>query len=625
MPQINVLPKEIADLIAAGEVVERPSSVMKELIENAIDAKASIITAEIAVGGKAYMRITDNGCGISRADIAKAFLSHATSKIASKDDLDHIYTLGFRGEALASVAAVAKVEVLTRTEEESVGTRYCIECGEEKLVDDAGSPCGTTIIVRDLFINVPARMKFLKKDVQEGNYIASVLEHAALSHPEISFRFIRDGRSGFSTPGDGNLSSAIYAVYGKEFLSQLIPLKYENGGIRVEGFICHPHFGKSSRTQQLFFVNDRFVKSPILLTALEAAYKNAMLVGKFPTCVLFVSLPYSAVDVNVHPAKTEVRFVDEKKVFDSVYSASRAALSADTERPQAAFSMAKAFVAPAESGEQMAFRQENTAFRVKEYGSPVTGSETVLHAPAEEEKTLDFLAGEYTLPKEKSFRLNFDSPPTVTYEESAAEKKDAEKKIVEPCAPIEEYRVIGEAFRTYIIVESGEKLLLIDKHAAHERILFEKFRAQADGGNAQFLLQPAVVVLSPDEHAAVLENADLLQKAGYDFTDFGDRSVKLSACPAELTEEDPASLVTEIAGYLAANVRTLMPEKLDWIYHSAACRAAVKAGNITTPYELELFAREVLSNKNLRYCPHGRPVVVEVPRQEFEKQFRRIV
>ncbi len=661
MPRINVLPKNIADLIAAGEVVERPSSVIKEFVENSIDAGATNITVEIKNGGKTYIRVTDNGCGIYRDDVKKAFISHATSKITNIEDLDAISTLGFRGEALASVCAVSRVELLTATPDSDFGTRYVIEGGEEILLDDAGCPIGTTILVRDLFYNIPARMKFLKKDVQEGNYIATLMERIAVSNPNISFKFIRDGKLQFTTPGDNDLKSAIYAVFGKEFTENLIPVHNEQNGLSVKGFVVKPTAGRSSRSMQIFFVNKRFVKSVVFLSALEAAYKNSIMVGKYPACVLFIDMPYESVDVNVHPAKTEVRFFEEKKVFDCVYYGTLSALQGDTTRVQAKFSEAKIFSKPAEKGEQLKIteiEQTKNTFEVKEYGKAVTGIETIVHSPVKEEpKQLDFLKDEYIKPvvshviiedkkteKSEAFteeikskldlKINIEIPPTpkqnlVILEEITEEKTDEEFPKIEGIEePVKElslnYKFVGEAFNTYLIAELDGKLVLIDKHAAHERILFEKFKKNGCG-QSQIMLQPITVSLSPDEYNAVLENMELLSEAGYDISDFGDRCVKVSACPPELVDSNIADIVTEISGYLADNVRTLMPEKLDWIYHSMACRAAVKAGNFTSPYEAEKFVETLLKREDIRYCPHGRPVMIEMTKKELEKQFKRIV
>ncbi|MBQ4104573.1 MAG: DNA mismatch repair endonuclease MutL [Clostridia bacterium] len=663
MPRINVLPKNIADLIAAGEVVERPSSVIKEFLENSIDAGAKNVTVEIKNGGKTYIRVTDNGCGIDKEDVRKAFLSHATSKISSADDLDNIGTLGFRGEALASVAAVSKIELLTRTENEEVGTSYKIFGGEEIELTEAGCPVGTTLIVRDLFYNIPARMKFLKKDVQEGNYIASILENIAVSYPQISFKFIRDGKLNFSTPGDSNLKSAIYAVFGKEYTESLLPVEYEANGISVTGFTGKPTSGRGSRSGQHFFVNGRFIKSPMCITALETAYKNSIMVGKFPPCVIFINLPFSAVDVNVHPAKTEVRFFEEKKIFDAVYQGALNALTQDT-RPKASFSVAKAFMPEVVKGEQLKLNEapekekqeikieqksepkQEVKFQIKKE-TPVKTIKTSLTAPkpetvkpseikstltlkSNEEKTIDFLETEYVKPQEKKLNISINTVNVASTKEDVTEIKEEppiiENKVeaVVEEATIPEFRIIGEAFKTYIFVELENKMLMIDKHAVHERILFEKFKSQQTSFQ-QMLLVPVTVTLSPDEYNAILENKELLYKAGYDIEDFGDRCVKVNACPTELVDEDIVSITMELASYLSMNGKTVMPEKLDWIYHSMACRAAIKAGNTTTDYELRKFVAELLSRDDIRYCPHGRPVMVEVSKRDLEKQFKRIV
>ena len=665
MPRINVLPKNIADLIAAGEVVERPSSVIKEFVENSIDAGAKKITVEIQNGGKTYMRVTDDGCGIEREDVKKAFISHATSKISSVSDLDSIATLGFRGEALASVCAVSKVDLMTATPDSYTGTRYIIEGGEEKFIDDVGSPVGTTIVVKDLFYNIPARLKFLKKDVQEGNYVATILERIALSNPGIAFKFIRDGKLSFQTPGDNNLKSAIYAVFGKEFTSQLLPVESEMNGIKVHGFITKPTAGRGSRSMQTFFVNGRFVKSVVFLTALENAYKNSIMIGKYPACVLFLEMPYETVDVNVHPAKTEVRFYDEKRVFEAIYNSALSALNADKTRPQATFSQAKIFTKPAEKGEQLNIKditppqksEPQRSYIIKEFGKPVTGEENRVKTSEKSDnpKQLDFLKDAYFKPEIKisneteiksnqseNFKTSVviskpvnlvievdDEPEVKAVEKEVLETKNdfSENQVINEPVIVKntpDYRYIGEAFNTYLIAEIENKIILIDKHAAHERILFEKFKKQG-AGESQMMLLPVNVNLSADEYSAVIDNLELLENAGYDVSDFGDRCVKVSACPPELVNENLGEIVTEIAGYLANNVKSLMPEKLDWIYHSMACRAAIKAGNFTSSYEAEKFVGTVLSDENIRYCPHGRPVLLEMTKREIEKQFGRIV
>lgn len=688
MPRINVLPKNIADLIAAGEVVERPSSVIKEFVENSIDAGSKNITVEIQNGGKTYIRVTDNGCGIDRDDVRKAFISHATSKIKDILDLDAISTLGFRGEALASVCAVSRVEMLTKTEDADVGTRYVIEGGEEILIDDAGCPVGTTLVVRDLFYNIPARLKFLKKDIQEGNYIASIVEKIAVSNPSVSFKFIREGKLQFSTPGDGNLKSAIYAVFGKDFTENLLHVENNQNGITVKGFTTKPTSCRSSRSMQIFYVNNRYVKSVVFLSALEAAYKNSIMVGKYPGCVLFIDLPFEAVDVNVHPAKTEVRFYDEKRIFDCIYNGVLSAITDDKSRLQATFSTAKAFMKPAEKGEQLKLndipvvtaekpvfevKTERTVY-VKEFGNIPDSEGVTLNSPKNDEpKQLDFLKDSIEKPlvtkisfndsqtkvdsiiieqKEIDTSINevkqvsdnndstlaFDSSldknvtteaeikiedkTEIAEEIKASEVEQATENISVSSVP--EFKFIGEAFNTYLIAELEGKMIIIDKHAAHERILFEKFKKEGSG-NSQIMLQPITVNLSADEYNAVIENSELLYGAGYEISDFGDRCVKVNACPPELTDSNLYDIILEIAGYLANNVKTLLPEKLDWIYHSMACRAAVKAGNFTSKYEAEMFVKHLLSRDDIRYCPHGRPVMIEMTQRELEKQFKRIV
>ena len=589
---------------------------------------------------------------------------------------------------MASVAAVAKVELLTRTENDEIGTSYKIFGGEEVDFSEAGCPVGTTLIVRDLFYNIPARMKFLKKDVQEGNYIASILEKIAVSYPHISFKFIRDGKLNFSTPGDGDLKSAIYAVYGREYTEGLLPVSYELNGIAVSGFTGKPTAGRGSRSGQHFFVNGRYVKSPMCITALETAYKNSIMTGKFPPCVIFIKLPFSAVDVNVHPAKTEVRFFEEKKVFDAVYQSALNALTYDT-RPKASFSVAKAFMPEAVKGEQLKLTETEKTEKsvplseikvVSESGKGVetevpvnrvvksnqeesyTPEKLIATAPgslqksalnSSEDKTIDFLEGEYINKSPKKFNVSITTDSLKTQENNAsavsvkleeavsviteetAEKEEKEVTAAEESeallnetetlvkTTVPDFRIVGEAFKTYIFVELENKLLMIDKHAAHERILFEKYKQQSSFG--QLLLHSVTVSLSPDEYNAILENSDLLYKAGYEISDFGDRCIKVNSCPTELVDEDISVIITEIASFLATNAKTVMPEKLDWIYHSMACRAAIKAGNTTTPYEIEVFVKELLARDDIRYCPHGRPVMVEITQKELEKQFKRIV
>ena len=637
MPQINILPKHIAELIAAGEVVERPASIVKEIMENAIDAGADKITLEIKRGGITYIRITDNGCGIDRENIRKAFISHATSKISTADDLNAICTLGFRGEALASIAAVSRVEVMTRTEQEPVGTRYCIEGGEETVIDDAGCPKGTTLVVRDLFYNTPARMKFLKKDVSEGNAVASVVDRIALSHPEVSVRFIRDSKDVLFTSGDGKLDSAIYKVLGRDFASTLIPCDYELEGVRVSGYISKPFNARPNRMMQYFFLNDRFIKTRTGMVALEEAYKNSVMVGKFPACVLKIQIAPGAVDVNVHPAKTEVRFANEKMIFNAVYYCAKSALQQGDTRVQASFSrkVARQFMPPPTEGKQIKIYEQQLE-QIKKEAQPnqdfwTNTTSAEFKKEAEKPKPIVFNDNsKFEIEKNDEPDLIPCFKPTVQEPDPVAQTKPEPAEIkpsieTEPVRPeVEPYRVIGEAFRTYILVEQGKKLLIIDKHAAHERMLFEKFKANRDGIETQMLLAPVTVTLSKEEYSAVLDNLDLLEKAGYHVEDFGGGMVIVNECPTAVADADLAEVIMELAGYLVTSQKELIPEKLDWIYHSTACRAAIKAGDRTSDYELDKFVEKLLNNPDIRYCPHGRPVLIEMSRYEIEKNFGRV-
>lgn len=643
MPNINILPKHIAELIAAGEVVERPSSIVKEIMENAIDAGADKITLEIKRGGITYIRITDNGCGIDRDNIRKAFISHATSKISTADDLNAICTLGFRGEALASIAAVSRVEVMTRGEGEEVGTRYCIEGGEETLLDDAGCPKGTTLIVRDLFYNTPARMKFLKKDVSEGNAVAAVVDRIALSHPEVSIRFIRDSKDVLFTSGDGKLENAIYKTLGKDFASTLIPCDYELEGVRVSGFISKPFNARPNRMMQYFFLNDRFIKTRTGMVALEEAYKNSIMVGKFPACVLNIHIAPGAVDVNVHPSKTEVRFANEKLIFNAVYYCAKSALQQGDTRVQANFKqkVGRQFMPKPNEGRQIKIYEQQLEQVKKEslpkedFWGKTTSEEFVkLSEPKKTEKITFNDSSEFSLKKDEEPDLipvfkpveEAKTPVIETVEEAVPEVKAEQpaSEVEEVKTEPEPYRVIGEAFKTYILVEQGKKLLIIDKHAAHERMLFEKLRANNGEIETQMLLAPVTVTLSKEEYSAVLDNLELLDKAGYRVEDFGGGMVIVSECPTAVADADLAEVVMELAGYLVNNRRELIPEKLDWIYHSTACRAAIKAGDKTSEYELEKFVEKLLNDPDIRYCPHGRPVLIEMSKYEIEKNFGRV-
>lgn len=626
MPKIQVLDKQVAELIAAGEVVERPSSVIKELAENSIDAGASVVTVEIRHGGITYMRVTDNGCGIAPEDVPTAFLRHATSKIARQDDLESIMTLGFRGEALASISAVSHVELLTKTRGAAAGVRYTCGGDEKPTLEDAGCPEGTTILIRDLFYNTPARMKFLKKDSTEGNAVAGVIDKMALSHPEVSFRFIRDGREQLRTPGDNKLSSAIYGVYGKEFLSTLIPVDYEYDHVKVTGFISKPVGSRPNRSMQNFFINGRYIRSRTAAAALEEAYKGSIMVGKFPACVLHMQLSFSAVDVNVHPAKLEVRFVNERPIFDAVYHGVKSALNlGDTPK---VMELKKPLMSPyapiPEKQQQLKLDVKKEPAAVPAPAAPVWQSRPV-PAPG---VLQDSVMGDASF---HSFAGRILEPPQDEERTPAPLKKDAPATApqAQPSparVSMEGFhsRILGEAFDTYIIVEySKDALMLIDKHAAHERLLYEKLKASGKESAAQALLAPVPVTLDKNEYTALLSYQDELSKAGFEVEDFGTGTVLVRAVPMILGEEDAAGAVMEIAGYLASSRQTLTTEHLDWVYHNVACRAAIKAGDVSHRDELVALAKQLEENPNVRYCPHGRPVYILLKRREIERQFGR--
>lgn len=626
MPQINVLPKEVYQLIAAGEVVERPSSVVKEMIENSVDAGAKNITVEIKNGGSTYIRITDDGCGISRDDVKKVFVSHATSKIKESDDLDRIATLGFRGEAMASISAVARVQLLTRTPDAEIGTRYEIAGGQELELADAGCPVGTTIVVADLFYNTPARMKFLKKDVTEANAVAGVVERIAVSHPEISFRFIRDGKQVLITSGNGDLKSTVYSVFGRDFAQSLVPVDYEMNNMRVSGFVTKPSMSRKSRGMQFFFINSRLVKSQTAMAALEQAYRNSIMVGRFPGCVLNIECNTSFVDVNVHPAKIEVRFANEKPVFELVYYGVKNAIEMLDTPKEASFSNAKPtqttingridfFKPQQEPATQMQFKQEQSADDFWR----VASTSPVSKKPEYDE---GFDSG-----AQKTARLDLEKITRPT----AEEKTENEPKAVEPLPKkdsaqeldIPDFRLVGEIFKTYIIIEMDGNCYMIDKHAAHERMNYEALKASTQIAS-QVLLTPEAVRLSREEYNAVISNLDLYSKCGFLIEDFGNSTVLVRECPSMLDGEDVAGLVQETSAKLLDGKTDITPEQMDWIFHSTSCRAAVKAGDKTSPYEMELFVKKLLANPNIRYCPHGRPVMIKLSKYDIEKQFGRI-
>lgn len=656
MAHINILPKEVYSLIAAGEVVERPMSVVKEMLENSIDAGARHIIVEIKNGGTTYIRITDDGCGIAREDVEKVFISHATSKISTGEDLNAIGTLGFRGEAMASIAAVAKVELLTKTENESSGTRYEINGGEKISLSDAGCPNGTTVVVRDIFFNVPARMKFLKKDVTEGNAVQGVVDRIALSHPEISFRFIRDGKQVLITSGNSDLKGTVYSVFGAELSDTLIETDYSYNSMRLTGYVSRPHQSRKSRSMQFFFINGRLVKSATAMAALEQAYKNLIMVGRYPACILNIEIDPKLVDVNVHPSKTEVRFVNEKPVFDLVYYGVKTAVETKNSVKEGSFysdangrnyrnletqtskidfgvkpeqpSQLKFSNATANNPWRVAAPSGYTEHKRKDsYGDPkdykiksgriFSENETVEENEYSTTVTIDFSDKKDTAEKPEN---------TVSAQPSAQEASAPAAAVVDEKDDVPAFKVVGEAFNTYIIVEIKNDLYYIDKHAAHERMNFERLKKEAaqTGIASQALLVPAAVSMTPEEYEAVISNIHLLSKCGFAAEDFGSNTVIVREIPALLEGCDVKDLILEIAQKLLEHKTDIEPEKMDWIFHSSSCRAAVKGGDKTTPQERELFVEKLLSMPEIRYCPHGRPVMVKISRYEIEKQFGRV-
>lgn len=612
MAKINKLPKHMADLIAAGEVVERPASVVKELVENAVDAGSTSVTVEIQHGGITYIRVTDDGSGIERDDVKTAFVSHATSKIKTTEDLNSILTLGFRGEALPSIAAVSKVNLITKTADEDIGTSFSVEGGQITDFSDAGCAVGTTIIVRELFYNTPARMKFLKKDVSEGNYVAGAVEKLALSHPEISFRFIRDGKQVFTSNGDGNLQNVCFSAFGKDFSNGLISVNSAVQNINVAGLVTPPFNCRGSRGMQYFFVNGRSVKNGTVTAAFENAYKNSVMVGKFPGGVLFITLPPELVDVNVHPSKIEVRFSDERAVFDAVYHSVKSALSESNSIKQAVLPQKKPAydgftVKPQQEFKQTTF-EENTAYTEKIF-NPLSSFNFVGDVKS------DYTAGDDDDP------FNIEFPVPAPAEEQTV--KPQETQTAETAQNEPEVRLIGEAYKTYIFVEVDGKLCVIDKHAAHERILFNKLKEDSQNSGSQMLLAPVTVTLAKEEYSAVTENIETISNSGFDIEDFGGETVIVRSCPMDLDSCEIAPLIEEIAEYLIKNRRDINNEHLDWIYHNVACRSAVKAGDNNSDLELLSLAKQVVNDKNVRFCPHGRPVLIEISKYELEKQFGR--
>ena len=719
MAVIHVLDKHTAELIAAGEVVERPASVVKELLENSIDAGAAQVTVSIESGGVKLIEISDNGTGIEAEYISTAFIRHATSKIEKPDDLNSIHTLGFRGEALASIASVARVELTTRTEADEFATVYRIEGGEEISREPGARAVGTTIRVKDLFYNTPARMKFLKKDSSEGTFVADTIAHVALSHPEVSVKFIREGKLQYVTPGDGQLRSAAYAVLGREFSRDLIELKNQEGVYRITGLITPPKSCRASRSMQHFYINGRYVRNRTMMAGMEMAFKGTMMQGKFPGGILLLEMPADLVDVNVHPAKVEVRFARENDIFDVVYHAVKLALAqpgtgerlftfdadekTENEKtidkkiendvkknhftglsaiipgqadpgtlPQQRREPVKTEGRPALRPEPVGKAVPTTAPRWQSgtQNAPMLDPFVTLHSPEAEsprtaepfraaasEAQLDVepeLAGaeDAKIHAAQDHMAAWDAVPVVQEnkaEPSAPESPDepAEKKCAAAACPAEELpaeaaepeqlnfdpttgqpeplRYVGEVFKTYILAERGDELCLIDKHAAHERQLYEKLAASYGNVPGQLLLEPAAIDLSAEEKQALLDNIPLLENAGLEIADFGGNTVVLRAVPADVEPQNAESLLVEIANKLLKGGHDALNEHTEWVLHSISCRAAIKAGDKSSPQELLALAEKILSGEVPPFCPHGRPCVLKLTRKELEKQFGRIV
>ena len=713
MAVIHVLDKHTAELIAAGEVVERPASVVKELLENSIDAGATQVTVSIESGGVKLIEISDNGTGIEAEYISTAFIRHATSKIETPDDLTNIHTLGFRGEALASIASVARVELTTRTEVDEFATVYRIEGGEEVSREPGARAVGTTIRVKDLFYNTPARMKFLKKDSSEGTFVSDTVTHVALSHPEVSVKFIREGKLQYVTPGDGQLRGAAYAVLGREFSRDLIELKNQEGVYRITGLVTPPKSCRASRSMQHFYINGRYVRNRTMMAGMEMAFKGTMMQGKFPGGILLLEMPADLVDVNVHPAKIEARFARENDVFDVVYHAVKLALAqpgtgerlftfeADKEEekaenskkdadiikndvknnnftglsaiiwgqadpgvlPQQHWEPAKPAAAPQQPAPSAAM-QIPTAPSVPRWKSSAQNEDMLdpfvtLHSPklettkapepfraAASETQLDVEPefGETKLhspqdhmaawnPAQEAPKEEPESAPCAETEPDAPEAEEQETVLAEPeqmnfdptADQPEPLRYVGEVFRTYILAERGDELCLIDKHAAHERQLYEKLAANYGNVPSQMLLEPAAIDLAAEEKQALLDNIPLLENAGLEIADFGGNTVVLRAVPADVEPQNTESLLVEIANKLLKGGHDALNEHTEWVLHSISCRAAIKAGDKSSPQELLALAEKILSGEVPPFCPHGRPCVLKLTRKELEKQFGRIV
>ena len=588
MKRINILDPETIQLIAAGEVTENPACVVKELLENSLDAGATRVTAEIKNGGIKMIKVSDNGHGIYRDDVKDAFSRHATSKIKSKEEIENINSLGFRGEALASIAAVSKTEIVTKSNSEIIGTRITVTGGEFGEISDAGRFIGTDVCVKNLFFNTPARMKFLKKETTEGNKVASVIDKLALSHPEVSFKFIRDGKLCLFSPGDGKISSAVYSVYGKEFLDGTIPLKGSLDGMKIAGLVSKPENCRPSKSLQIFFVNGRLIKSKLISTALEEAFKNSVMVGKSPYCVIYLSIPANLVDVNVHPAKTEVRFADEKAVSELVFSAVKNCLINKNKKD-----FEKCIPSAKKSENSLSFKDGAAAVQSFENPGVINffNLQNLLKPSGNKSEKVS-LTGKSSLFMNKSLRENF--------------------------------KVEGEVFACYLILECKNELIFVDKHAAHERIIFEKMKKSSSEYSSQMLLNPVTVTLEKQEYCAVIENLNLFSKSGYEIEDFGPGTVVVRSAPMYEDIDDLANSVIEIANCILDNKKSSETKKLEWIYQNIACRSAIKAKSKTSVEELVQLVNDISENPQLRHCPHGRPIYIKFDKSFIAKRFGRI-
>ena len=625
MAKIAQLDTHIANLIAAGEVVERPASVIKELLENAVDAGATKVTVEIRDGGMTFIRVTDNGCGMEKEDAQTAFLRHATSKLRNAEDLAAISTMGFRGEALAAIASVSRIDLMTKTADSIGGTSITLEAGNITECSEIGCPDGTTMIVRDLFYNTPARMKFMKSDTVEGGKVAAAVQLQALAHPEVAFHFIRDGKQILSTPGNGDLEAAVYCVYGRDS-GKMVKLESKWDDYSLTGYVSKPTDARPSRNLQTFFVNGRPVKSRLLIAALEEAYRNQIMVGKFPACVLHLDFPAKLVDVNVHPAKTEVKFLNEKAVFDCVHYGVLGALNKTADRPQVQFKPQSPapLVQPATTA---APQKQTNFFRTMSAQEYKNFTSVIQNAPKPDPKAaaVAVSAVERTVQtplQEKVILPKIDVTPAAAPVIPAPVEPIMEQ-VAMPMPEQIPWRMVGELYQSYILVEQGEEAFLIDKHAAHERILFEKLKSNQEAISSQALLTPISCRLTPDAVAILLENRALLDELGFEVDEFGGNTLLLRQIPMDLSPEDGADALESLAADLLSGRREKKDNVRDELLHTVACKAAIKAGWRTSEKELLALVKQVMESEELKYCPHGRPICITLSKKQLEKQFKR--